>query len=130
IFDLPNDLEIILNFEKVSNLNLLILNSDIFSLFSNYYLFQLLDKNKTKLILNKYDGNKEIIKFIERKFGKKVSTVISFDKEIEKINYNRIPIIYSKSKRKIIKEFDELASLITGKRKKFSIFERILSLFL
>ncbi|MEM5821334.1 MAG: AAA family ATPase [Candidatus Aenigmatarchaeota archaeon] len=130
IFDLPNDLEIILNFEKVSNLNLRILNSDIFSLFSNYYLFQLLDKNKTKLILNKYDGNKEIIKFIERKFGKKVSTVISFDKEIEKINYNRIPIIYSRSKRKIIKEFDELASLITGKRKKFSIFERILSLFL
>ncbi|MEM1804980.1 MAG: AAA family ATPase [Nanopusillaceae archaeon] len=130
IFDLPNNLETILFFEKISDINFLILNPDIFSIFSNYYLFQLLDKRKTKLILNKYNGNSEIIKLIERKFGKKISAIISFNKEIDNINYNRIPVIYLKNRGKIVKEIDELSSLITGEKRKVSILEKIISIFL
>lgn len=127
IFDVPPDFELILKISEVSDIIFLVINSDLFSIYSNYYLYKNLPKEKVKIILNKYDKSIDI-EFIEKIFNKEISAVIEYNKDIAESNNLLIPLPFYKEKGSAIKRIDELSSLITGERKKISLIEKIFNI--
>lgn len=128
ILDIPNDYNLIKFLEKHVDLYFLVINPDIFSIFSNLYLYNALNKEKVKIVANKVN-NIDDIEIIERSFGR-VSVVIHYSKDIVVSSFKRIPIPFLKKSGKVLDELDDLASIITGRKIGKSILEKIISLFL
>jgi len=128
ILDIPNDYNLIKFLEKYVDLYFLVLNPDVFSIFSNLYLYNALNKEKVRIVANKINSVDEI-EIIERNFGK-VSVVIHYNKDIIRSSFKKIPIPFLKKSGKILDELDDLASIITGRKLRKSILEKIISLFL
>jgi len=124
IFDVLPNINYILNIEKISDINFLVINPDFYSLYVNKKLYDLLDKNKVKIVVNKYDKSIEI-DFIEDVFNKEVYTVIPIVKDFINYQLQYQPIAFYNEKSKALKYIDELAYCITGNKKKRSIFDII-----
>jgi cellulose biosynthesis protein BcsQ len=124
IFDVLPNINYILNIEKISDINFLVINPDFYSLYVNKKLYDLLDKNKVKIILNKYDKSIEI-DFIEDIFKKEIYTVIPIIKDFINYQLQYQPIAFYNEKSKALKYIDELAYCITGNKKRRSIFDII-----
>jgi len=124
IFDVLPNINYILSIEKISDINFLVINPDFYSLYVNKKLYDLLDKNKVKIVLNKYDKSIEI-DFIEDVFNKEVYTVIPIVKDFINYQLQYQPIAFYNEKSKALKYIDELAYCITGNKKKRSIFDII-----
>jgi cellulose biosynthesis protein BcsQ len=124
IFDVLPNINYILNIEKISDINFLVINPDFYSLYVNKKLYDLLDKNKVKIVVNKYDKSIEI-DFIEDVFNKEVYTVIPIIKDFINYQLQYQPIAFYNEKSKALKYIDELAYCITGNKKKRSIFDII-----
>jgi cellulose biosynthesis protein BcsQ len=124
IFDVLPNINYILNIEKISDINFLVINPDFYSLYVNKKLYDLLDKNKVKIVVNKYDKSIEI-DFIEDVFNKEVYTVIPIIKDFINYQFQYQPIAFYNEKSKALKYIDELAYCITGNKKKRSIFDII-----
>jgi len=122
VFDVLPNINYILNIEKISDINFLVINPDFYSLYVNKKLYDLLDKNKVKIILNKYDKSIEI-DFIEDLFNKEVYTIIPIIKDFINYQFQYQPIAFYNEKSKALKYIDELAYCITGNRKRRSIFD-------
>ncbi|RIB35582.1 MAG: hypothetical protein BXU00_00550 [Candidatus Nanoclepta minutus] len=128
VMDVPNDLNLMLSLEKYVDLIFLVLTPEIFSIFSNLYLYRILEKNKVRILVNRVQ-NIDDIKMIEREFGR-VSAIIHYNKDFLRSSYLKVPLPFMKKKGKALDEIDELASIITGERKRKSILEKIVSFFL
>jgi len=124
IFDVLPNINYILSIEKISDINFLVINPDFYSLYVNKKLYDLLDKNKVKIVVNKYDKSIEI-DFIEDVFNKEVYTVIPIVKDFINYQLQYQPIAFYNEKSKALKYIDELAYCITGNKKKRSIFDII-----
>ena len=124
VFDVLPDINYILNIEKISDINFLVINPDFYSLYVNKKLYELLDKNKVKIVLNKYDKSIEI-DFIEDVFNKEVYTIIPIIKDFSNYQFQYQPIPFYNEKSKALKYIDELAYCITGNKRKRSIFDII-----
>jgi len=124
VFDVLPNINYILNIEKMSDINFLIINPDFYSLYVNKKLYDLLDKNKVKIILNKYDKSIEI-DFIEDLFNKEIYTIIPIIKDFINYQFQYQPIAFYNEKSKALKYIDELAYCITGNKRKRSIFDII-----
>ena len=122
IFDVLPNINYILNIEKISDINFLVINPDFYSLYVNKKLYDLLDKNKVKIVLNKYDKSIEI-DFIEDVYNKEVYAIIPIIKDFINYQLQYQPIAFYNEKSKALKYIDELAYCITGNRKKRSIFD-------
>jgi len=122
IFDVLPNINYILSIEKVSDINFLVINPDFYSLYVNKKLYDLLDKNKVKIVLNKYDKSIEI-DFIEDVYNKEVYVVIPIIKDFINYQFQYQPIAFYNEKSKALKYIDELAYCITGNRKRRSIFD-------
>lgn len=122
IFDVLPNINYILSIEKVSDINFLVINPDFYSLYVNKKLYDLLDKNKVKIVLNKYDKSIEI-DFIEDVYNKEVYVVIPVIKDFINYQFQYQPIAFYNEKSKALKYIDELAYCITGNRKRRSIFD-------
>jgi len=128
ILDIPNDYSLIKFLERYVDQYFLVINPDIFSVFSNLYLYNTLNKEKVKIIANKVNSFDDI-EFIERNFGR-ISVVIHYSKDIVLSSFKKIPIPFLKKSGKILDELDDLASIVTGRKIRKSILEKIISLFL
>jgi len=129
IFDTPPIYNVIKNVEKWSDLVFLVLNPDYLTIFTNYVLYKYLDKGKVKIILNKY--NKELDPdIISAIFEKYISVIIPFSKDVAKSMKHLLPTVFYNPNSKITKAIDDIAYIITGKRKKGGILEIIKSIFL
>jgi len=128
ILDIPNDYNLIKFLEKYVDLYFLVLNPDVFSIFSNLYLYSTLNKEKVRIVVNKVNSIDEV-EVIEKNFGR-VSAVIHYSKDITRSSSQRIPVSFLKKSGKILDELDDLASVITGRKMRKSILEKIISLFL
>ena len=124
IFDVLPNINYILSIEKISNINFLVINPDFYSLYVNKKLYDLLDKNKVKIVLNKYDKSIEI-DFIEDVFKKEIYTVIPIIKDLINYQFQYQPIVFYNERSKALKYIDELAYCITGNKRKRSIFDII-----
>jgi len=124
VFDVLPNINYILNIEKISDINFLVINPDFYSLYVNKKLYDLLDKNKVKIILNKYDKSIEI-DFIEDLFNKEVYTIIPIIKDFINYQFQYQPIAFYNEKSKALKYIDELAYCITGNKRRRSIFDII-----
>ena len=124
VFDVLPNINYILNIEKISDINFLVINPDFYSLYVNKKLYDLLDKNKVKIILNKYDKSIEI-DFIEDVYNKEVYTIIPIIKDFSNYQFQYQPIAFYNEKSKALKYIDELAYCITGNKKRRSIFDII-----
>jgi len=124
IFDVLPNINYILSIEKISDINFLVINPDFYSLYVNKKLYDHLDKNKVKIVVNKYDKSIEI-DFIEDVFNKEVYTVIPIVKDFINYQLQYQPIAFYNEKSKALKYIDELAYCITGNKKKRSIFDII-----
>jgi MinD-like ATPase involved in chromosome partitioning or flagellar assembly len=124
VFDVLPNINYILNIEKISDINFLVINPDFYSLYVNKKLYDLLDKNKVKIILNKYDKSIEI-DFIEDLFNKEVYAIIPIIKDFINYQFQYQPIAFYNEKSKALKYIDELAYCITGNKRKRSIFDII-----
>jgi cellulose biosynthesis protein BcsQ len=124
IFDVLPNINYILNIEKISDINFLVINPDFYSLYVNKKLYDLLDKNKVKIVLNKYDKSIEI-DFIEDLFNKEIYTIIPIIKDFINYQFQYQPIAFYNEKSKALKYIDELAYCITGNKKRRSIFDII-----
>jgi len=128
ILDIPNDFNIIKLLGKYVDLYLLVLNPDVFSIFSNLYLYSVLNKEKVRIVANKVNSIDEI-KVIENNFGR-VSAIVHYSKDIVKSSSEKVPVPFLKKSGKILDELDDLASVITGRKIRKSILEKIISIFL
>jgi len=128
VLDIPNDYNLIKLLEKYVDLYFLVVNPDIYSIFSNLYLYNFLDKNKVRVIANKVNGFDDV-ELIERAFSR-VSAIVHYDREFVRSSLMRIPVPFFKKSGKILNEIDDLASIITGKKIRRGILERIISLFI
>jgi len=124
VFDVLPNINYILNIEKISDINFLIINPDFYSLYVNKKLYDLLDKSKVKIILNKYDKSIEI-DFIEDLFNKEIYTIIPIIKDFINYQFQYQPIAFYNEKSKALKYIDELAYCITGNKRRRSIFDII-----
>jgi len=124
IFDVLPNINYILNIEKISDINFLVINPDFYSLYVNKKLYDLLDKNKVKIVLNKYDKSIEI-DFIEDVYNKEVYAIIPIIKDFINYQFQYQPIVFYNEKSKALKYIDELAYCITGNKRKRSIFDII-----
>jgi cellulose biosynthesis protein BcsQ len=124
IFDVLPNINYILNIEKISDINFLVINPDFYSLYVNKKLYDLLDKNKVKIVLNKYDKSIEI-DFIEDVYNKEVYAIIPIIKDFINYQFQYQPIAFYNEKSKALKYIDELAYCITGNKKRRSIFDII-----
>jgi chromosome partitioning protein len=124
IFDVLPNINYILSIEKVSDINFLVINPDFYSLYVNKKLYDLLDKNKVKIVLNKYDKSIEI-DFIEDLFNKEVYAIIPIIKDFINYQFQYQPIAFYNEKSKALKYIDELAYCITGNKRRRSIFDII-----
>jgi len=124
IFDVLPNINYILSIEKISNINFLVINPDFYSLYVNKKLYDLLDKNKVKIVLNKYDKSIEI-DFIEDVYNKEVYAIIPIIKDFINYQFQYQPIAFYNEKSKALKYIDELAYCITGNKRKRSIFDII-----
>jgi cellulose biosynthesis protein BcsQ len=124
IFDVLPNINYILNIEKISDINFLIINPDFYSLYVNKKLYDLLDKNKVKIVLNKYDKSIEI-DFIEDVYNKEVYAIIPIIKDFINYQFQYQPIAFYNEKSKALKYIDELAYCITGNKRRRSIFDII-----
>jgi ATPases involved in chromosome partitioning len=124
IFDALPNINYILNIEKISDINFLVINPDFYSLYVNKKLYDLLDKNKVKIVLNKYDKSIEI-DFIEDVYNKEVYAIIPIIKDFINYQFQYQPIVFYNEKSKALKYIDELAYCITGNKRKRSIFDII-----
>jgi len=124
IFDVLPNINYILSIEKISDINFLVINPDFYSLYVNKKLYDLLDKNKVKIVLNKYDKSIEI-DFIEDVYNKEVYVVIPIIKDFINYQFQYQPIAFYNEKSKALKYIDELAYCITGNKKRRSIFDII-----
>jgi cellulose biosynthesis protein BcsQ len=124
IFDVLPNINYILNIEKISDINFLVINPDFYSLYVNKKLYDLLDKNKVKIILNKYDKSIEI-DFIEDLFNKEIYAIIPIIKDFINYQFQYQPIAFYNEKSKALKYIDELAYCITGNKRRRSIFDII-----
>jgi len=124
VFDVLPNINYILNIEKMSDINFLVINPDFYSLYVNKKLYDLLDKNKVKIILNKYDKSIEI-DFIEDLFNKEIYTIIPIIKDFINYQFQYQPIAFYNEKSKALKYIDELAYCITGNKRRRSIFDII-----
>jgi len=124
IFDVLPNINYILSIEKISDINFLVINPDFYSLYVNKKLYDLLDKNKVKIVLNKYDKSIEI-DFIEDVYNKEVYTIIPIIKDFSNYQFQYQPIAFYNEKSKALKYIDELAYCITGNKRKRSIFDII-----
>jgi len=124
VFDVLPNINYILNIEKISDINFLVINPDFYSLYVNKKLYDLLDKNKVKIVLNKYDKSIEI-DFIEDLFNKEVYAIIPIIKDFISYQFQYQPIAFYNEKSKALKYIDELAYCITGNKRKRSIFDII-----
>jgi cellulose biosynthesis protein BcsQ len=124
IFDVLPNINYILNIEKISDINFLIINPDFYSLYVNKKLYDLLDKNKVKIVLNKYDKSIEI-DFIEDIYNKEVYAIIPIIKDFINYQFQYQPIAFYNEKSKALKYIDELAYCITGNKRRRSIFDII-----
>jgi len=124
IFDVLPNINYILSIEKISDINFLVINPDFYSLYVNKKLYDLLDKNKVKILLNKYDKSIEI-DFIEDVYNKEVYAIIPIIKDFINYLFQYQPIAFYNEKSKALKYIDELAYCITGNKRKRSIFDII-----
>ncbi|MGC9132940.1 MAG: AAA family ATPase [Nanopusillaceae archaeon] len=124
IFDVFPDPSLIYSIEKISDTNFLVLNPDLYSLYANKRLYENLNKDKIKIILNKYDKSIDI-DFIEEIFGKEIYSVIPYIKEFNEYQFQYTPIAFYNEKSKALKYIDELAYLITGRKRKKGILDII-----
>ena len=124
IFDVLPNINYILNIEKMSDINFLVINPDFYSLYVNKKLYDLLDKNKVKIVLNKYDKSIEI-DFIEDIYNKEVYAIIPIVKDFINYQFQYQPIAFYNEKSKALKYIDELAYCITGNKRRRSIFDII-----
>jgi len=124
IFDVLPNINYILSIEKISDINFLVINPDFYSLYVNKKLYDLLDKNKVKILLNKYDKSIEI-DFIEDVYNKEVYAIIPIIKDFINYLFQYQPIAFYNEKSKSLKYIDELAYCITGNKRKRSIFDII-----
>jgi MinD-like ATPase involved in chromosome partitioning or flagellar assembly len=124
IFDVLPNINYILSVEKISDITFLVINPDFYSLYVNKKLYDLLDKNKVKIVLNKYDKSIEI-DFIEDVFKKEIYTVIPIIKDLINYQFQYQPIAFYNERSKALKYIDELAYCITGNKRKRSIFDII-----
>jgi MinD-like ATPase involved in chromosome partitioning or flagellar assembly len=124
IFDVLPNINYILNIEKMSDINFLVINPDFYSLYVNKKLYDLLDKNKVKIILNKYDKSIEI-DFIEDLFNKEIYAIIPIIKDFINYQFQYQLISFYNEKSKALKYIDELAYCITGNKRRRSIFDII-----
>jgi len=124
VFDVLPNINYILNIEKISDINFLVINPDFYSLYVNKKLYDLLDKNKVKIILNKYDKSIEI-DFIEDLFNKEIYAIIPIIKDFINYQFQYQPIAFYNEKSKALKYIDELAYCITGNKRRRSIFDII-----
>jgi len=124
IFDVLPNINYILSIEKISDINFLVINPDFYSLYVNKKLYDLLDKNKVKIVLNKYDKSIEI-DFIEDVYNKEVYAIIPIIKDFINYQFQYQPIAFYNEKSKALKYIDELAYCITGNKRKRSIFDII-----
>jgi cellulose biosynthesis protein BcsQ len=124
IFDVLPNINYILNIEKISDIKFLIINPDFYSLYVNKKLYDLLDKNKVKIVLNKYDKSIEI-DFIEDVYNKEVYAIIPIIKDFINYQFQYQPIAFYNEKSKALKYIDELAYCITGNKRRRSIFDII-----
>ena len=122
IFDVLPNINYILNIEKMSDINFLVINPDFYSLYVNKKLYDLLDKNKVKIVLNKYDKSVEI-DFIEDIYNKEVYAIIPIIKDFINYQFQYQPIAFYNEKSKALKYIDELAYCITGNKRRRSIFD-------
>jgi|GEM_PF-1549905 len=129
IFDIPPNFSIIKAAEKWFDITFLVLNPDYLSLFTNYILYKYLDKSKVKLILNKY--NKEIDPdIISSIYGKPISVIIPYSKDVAKSTKLLVPLVLYNHNSKVMEAIDDIAYLLTGKKKRRNILEIIKSIFL
>ena len=130
IFDTPPHFGVIKLINEWADVLLLVTNSDYLSLFTNYVLYKYLNKDKVKIILNKY--SKEIdLDIINSIYGKPVSVVIPYSKDVIKANKLLIPLVLSNPNSKVTGAIDDIAYLLTSKKKKRNvILEIIKSIFL
>jgi cellulose biosynthesis protein BcsQ len=124
IFDVFPNPNLIFSIEKISDINFLILNPDFYSLYVNKRLYENLNKDKIKIILNKYDKSIDI-DFIEEVFGKEVYSVIPYIKDFNEYQFQYTPIAFYNEKSKALKYIDELAYLITGRKRRKGILDII-----
>jgi len=124
IFDVLPNINYILSIEKISDINFLVINPDFYSLYVNKKLYDILDKNKVKIVLNKYDKSIEI-DFIEDVYNKEVYAIIPIIKDFINYQFQYQPIAFYNEKSKALKYIDELAYCITGNKRKRSIFDII-----
>jgi MinD-like ATPase involved in chromosome partitioning or flagellar assembly len=124
VFDVLPNINYILNIEKISDINFLVINPDFYSLYVDKKLYDLLDKNKVKIILNKYDKSIEI-DFIEDLFNKEIYAIIPIIKDFINYQFQYQPIAFYNEKSKALKYIDELAYCITGNKRRRSIFDII-----
>jgi len=124
IFDVLPNINYILSIEKISDISFLVINTDFYSLYVNKKLYDLLDKNKVKIVLNKYDKSIEI-DFIEDIYNKEVYSIIPIIKDFINYLFQYQPIAFYNEKSKALKYIDELAYCITGNKRKRSIFDII-----
>ncbi len=128
IFDVFQDKNLILNISRLSDINFLVITPDVFSIYSNKKLYDILDKEKVKIVVNKYDKSFDI-ETIEYIFGTEIYEVIPIINDVKDFQIYRVPIPYFNEKSKMNKSLDNLAYLLTGERKrKKSLLEKIFGL--
>jgi len=128
IFDVPPNAIKIKKIEQFVDVILLIINPDFLSIYTNYKVYKILDPEKVKLIVNKYD--KEIdLGIISAIFKKPISAVIPHSKDVKEAEKRLLPVVIYKENSKVTKMFDELCYLFTGKKIKRNILEAIKALF-
>ena len=124
IFDVFPNINIISSVEKISDINFLVLNPDLYSIYVNKKLYENLNKEKVKIIVNKYDKSIDI-DFIEEVFGKEIYCVIPYIKDLNNYQFQYTPIVFYNERSKALKYIDELAYLITGKKMKRGLLDFI-----
>jgi len=128
IFDVPPNAAKIKKIEQFVDVILLVINPDFLSIYTNYKIYKILDPEKVKLIVNKY--NKEIdLGIMSAIFGKPVGAVIPYSKDVIEAEKRLLPVVVYKENSKVTNAFDELCYLFTGKRIKKSVLEVLKSLF-
>lgn len=128
IFDVPPNAIKIKKIEQFVDVILLVINPDFLSIYTNYKIYKILNPEKVKLIVNKY--NKELdLEIISAIFKKPVGAVIPYSKDVVEAEKRLLPVVVYKENSKVTNAFDELCYLFTGKRIKKSVLEIIKSLF-
>ncbi|BBL45261.1 sporulation initiation inhibitor protein soj [Nanobdella aerobiophila] len=124
IFDVFPNPELIIDISRISDIIFLVINPDFYSLYVNRKLYNYLEKDKVKIVVNKYDKSLDL-DFISEVFEKDVYCAIPMNKDLSIFQYKYAPISFYNEKSKALNYIDQLSYLVTGKRIKKGIFSKI-----